>query len=93
MIMAIGISFNLIIIRVDQGVAVGDTYADTADPPTVPLHFRSPESAQQDGTVGTGIEVLVTRVVDQEHKLLDLGKDTVSTMSAGGGSKARWDAV
>jgi hypothetical protein len=93
MVVVVGISFNLIIIRVDQGIAVGETYVGSTHLPSIPLHFRSSEHAQQDRTVGTGMQVLVTSVVDQEREPSEFGKDTTSVVSTENGPKAHWGAV
>ena len=85
MVIVVGISFNLIIIRVDQGIAVGATYADTTTTPnSIPLHFRSSERST------TGVEVVISSTTDRE--LTDPRK--VSVASAGAeGPKSYWDVV
>ena len=90
MVITVGISFNLIIIRVDQGIAVGETtYVNTQ--PSIPLQFRS-QQRQQDSS-GKNLEVMVSSEVEHDREFSGYGKETVSVGSTGLNSKPRWDVV
>jgi beta-lactam-binding protein with PASTA domain len=65
MVISVGISFNLIIIRVKQGIAVGNTDSDL-DSNTVPLRFITVPPTQ--GTaVDTGTEVVISTTMGEEQ--------------------------
>ncbi len=98
MVVVVGISFNLIIIRVDKGIAVGGnngTYAETA--PSIPLNFRRhPPNHTTTYDLEVSVDVSVSRDVDQDtdHRDLDTvdgGKDSVTVAS--GDADAKWQAV
>jgi hypothetical protein len=75
MLIVVGISFNLIIIRVDQGTAVGPTYAETKAA-TIPLHFRSSPSTTQNETEPGQLRVKITTAVDHQSQNSQIGKDS-----------------
>jgi hypothetical protein len=77
MLIVIGISFNLLIIRIDQGTAVGPTYMETGGA-TIPLHFRSGQSIVQDGTEPRRLQVKITTVIDHPTQGSQIGKDSMS---------------
>lgn len=83
MVIVVGISFNLIIIRVDKGVAVGETYVDSGPITSIPLSFRS---GPRKGA-NSGVEVSISRDVD--YQASSIAKDNVSV----GGHKGAWEAV
>ena len=84
MVITVGISFNLIIIRVDKGVAVGETYVDSQPMTSIPLSFRS---NQQRRGANSGVEVMVSQDID--YGASSITKDTVSV----GQKSAAWEAV
>lgn len=64
MVVVVGISFNLIIIRVDSAAAAaaGSSLAESAPPTSYPLHFmRSSVTTAP----GRGVEVVISRDVDR----------------------------
>lgn len=91
MVVAIGISFNLIIIRVDQRTAsTSSTYPTNAlhaaAAPSIPLHFISHADRTTVDTTPGGMEVLVSSVVESSSSK---GYDEVLSESA----KGRWESV
>lgn len=88
MIMTVGISFNLIIIRVHEGLAVGKTFPDTQHVGSLPLHFRSEHSHHS--TTGMDIEVTIESTVDCDLDGSGHTKDTLSEMSV---PKVQWEAI
>jgi len=96
MIMIIGICFNLIIIRVDQGVAFDGTNAKSLLSSTaIPLNLRSSQSGYN-SYPRPPVEVMISNMVDTE--IGKDGKDTGSiTMCSSTGttttSKVQFDAI
>jgi hypothetical protein len=95
MVVVVGISFNLIIIRVNKGIAVGDTPATnthTSSTPSIPLHLLRSRRTQRAADVG--VEVTVSTVVHQDHDPIDNQKTAAnSIVSDGEAPKRDWDAV
>ena len=89
MVVVVGISFNLIIIRVDKGIAVGTTYASTTHVNTsIPLKFRSTRRTDAPAS-SAGVEVVISTDVDRDNGDVEQGKDTSSMAT---GPKMAWPA-
>lgn len=79
-VIVVGISFNLIIIRVNRGLAVGHkTYAD-GQPPSLPLEFSLSRLSATDAE-NRNIQVLVTSVVDRDCEALGYDKDALTSVT------------
>lgn len=86
MVVVVGISFNLIIIRVDRGLAVEHTYAG---PSAHSLRFHTTTDHSAASAAAPGVQVVMTSVVD-----CDGAKDAASVASApSSAGKRDWDMV
>ncbi|GJF00792.1 hypothetical protein PsYK624_170930 [Phanerochaete sordida] len=85
MIMTVGISFNLIIVRVDRRADATETAQATQNRASIPLHFRAERSQAT-----LGIEVTVDRVVARDVEAGSMIKDSVSVVSM---PKTQWEAM
>ena len=88
MVVVVGISFNLIIVRVDQGLAVGDTTVADSDAAAaagpregISLHFRASTTRS---TVGGATSA-------DESAAGDGAKAEDEDASLGGTRKGRWE--
>jgi hypothetical protein len=70
MIVSVGISFNLIIVRVKQGVAIGDTEPGLCCN-TVPLRFVTVPPTQ-DMVADGSMEVVITTTIGKEQDQEDV---------------------
>ena len=71
MVVVVGISFNLVIVRVDRGVATQSTYVETE--PTIPLRFLSRQVVPN-----SAVGIVLSRGVEQTRLSSDTVKDDVS---------------
>jgi hypothetical protein len=91
MVVVVGISFNLIIIRVDQTIAFkdGTSYvagAESANPTSYPLRFIRSSVATGSG----GVEVIIHRDVD---RMLDVASSKHEADYGKPDEQGEWTAV
>lgn len=92
MVVVVGISFNLIIIRVDKGIAVGGTYVPTTQATSIPLKIRTGRSTQG----SNGVEVMISRDVDlegPEQNIVRVGNSDGASIRSTEPAKNGWQDV